>query len=785
MNLKSGPQALSTLPVKLAGIFAFITFFSLLSGMLVFNGLRDAMREEVQRNINTVGVLKTAEIQDWLDDRYADARTLTGNSFFSREAAAWLRTGRHNQQQRREIESRLRSFIEQHHFRSVLMFDQQGKVVIQAGLPIQDEPDMSAYARLAMSSWQTMLVDLHRHADAEFPVGLGIMSPLHEGDGYFGALYFAEDPARYLFPLIERWPVESKTAETQLIRAENGGALFLNHLRFRDAPPLTYRADGQVSLQAAIEAVRGKRGLLEHAHDYRDEPVLSYVSEIPGTPWLLIAKIDEDEAYSLIDRIRWIASGMALLIFGLGGAWFLQTWRRAQLAREAVLLEAQVRADKVQMENDQRFRAVFEHTALAMSRNSLQGGFLEVNDAWCALFGYAREEVYADNLNWKNITHPEDVQESINRVQAMLVDGRDRIALEKRYLRKDGKTIWGSLELSLVRDEAGKPQYFIVAVQDITERKLAEQQISFLAYHDKLTGLPNRALFFDRLSQALSQARRNSKHVALCYLDLDGFKPVNDEFGHDAGDAILKMVAQRLLACVRGVDTVARLGGDEFVVLLGGLDRPQEAENIATKVQQAFNQPMMLANGIERTIGISMGISVFPDDGGEIDRLLAAADLAMYQSKREGKSSYCFYSEIASTADAGEQWMVFDQTHMIGVAKVDEEHRNLVHLLNRLNLAFRRGEAHAVIEGMFDDLLTATVQHFRTEAALMEQYQYAASEAHLREHDNLVREALYLKDHLKEGGELLALQSVKDWLIGHIKHSDKLLGAYLNSRGVY
>lgn len=461
------------------------------------------------------------------------------------------------------------------------------------------------------------------------------------------------------------------------------------------------------------------------------------------------------------------AALLAVFVFLLVVAWQVQ-WRR--------------HIGLWQQEGERRFRTVFEHTAQAMARNAIDGEFLEVNDAWCAIFGYSCEEMQSRHLSWQQLTHPEDLDPESTPVKRLLAGEIEEFRVEKRYIRKDGRILWGVLQVTLVRDEQGRPQYFISAIQDITERKQAEQMVSYMAYHDRLTGLPNRALLFDRLSQAMSQARRDGNFVALMFVDLDGFKAVNDLHGHEAGDAVLKVAAQRFLACVRAVDTVARLGGDEFAVVLGSLEAPDQAGAVADKIVQAFVQGIQLPDGSEVQVGASVGISVYPEHGGAMDSLMTAADRAMYDCKRNGKSCYSYFHGAA--AESGLPWIRFDDSHLVGVHEIDEQHRNLVYLANRLHDAVKHGETLEAVKQMFDELLVATAHHFETESRYMERHHYPEKVEHEQEHARLVAEALHMKGQLSQGGEQLALQSIKDWLIGHISYSDKKLGTYLTHHEV-
>lgn len=193
--------------------------------------------------------------------------------------------------------------------------------------------------------------------------------------------------------------------------------------------------------------------------------------------------------------------------------------------------------------------------------------------------------------------------------------------------------------LAVVRDDNGKPQQYAAAVSDITARKLEEEKIVFQANYDQLTGLPNRTLFKDRLQRLVLEGRRAKTSVGMMFIDLDGFKAINDTHGHDAGDLLLKTTAERLLKCVREADTVARLGGDEFTVIMPLLDSLEGAAVVAQRILNSLTQPFDL-KGQEGRVSASIGISIFPAQAADAQQLLHNADVAMYHAKRQGKANF-------------------------------------------------------------------------------------------------------------------------------------------------
>lgn len=234
------------------------------------------------------------------------------------------------------------------------------------------------------------------------------------------------------------------------------------------------------------------------------------------------------------------------------------------------------------------------------------------------------------------------VDEGFSVIRTAIAEGRDGYTTLARPL-DDGTRQWIELFLAPVRGDSGNISHYVGVLNDVTARKEAEEQLAFLAHHDPLTGLPNRNFFNQRLREALDRTSRKSG-FALCFIDLDRFKLINDSLGHGAGDAVLIEVAHRLGAVCRTADTLARLAGDEFVILMEGVERGEEAAAIATRILAALERPL-LAQGREVDVGASLGLSLYPGDGGDIETLLRNADAAMYAAKAAGRNTFRFYDE--------------------------------------------------------------------------------------------------------------------------------------------
>nr|MBA2735869.1 EAL domain-containing protein [Pyrinomonadaceae bacterium] len=288
-------------------------------------------------------------------------------------------------------------------------------------------------------------------------------------------------------------------------------------------------------------------------------------------------------------------------------------------------------------ESEEHFRTAFDH-AVGMALVSPDNHWVEVNESLSSLVGYTQEEL--QSTSFRTIIHPEDLGFTLVKVQELLDGVIKSLQLENRYIHKQGHIIWVLSSASLVRTEDGKPRHMVFQVQNISDRKQAEDQIHYAAFHDALTGLPNRTLLSDRMSMAVERAKRASDYkFAALFIDLDRFKVVNDTMGHEMGDKLLVDLSNRLKECVRTVDTVARLGGDEFAVLLDGLSNQELAIEIAERIQESLSQPFDL-DGQEFFTSASIGIS-FSTIGYDCpEDILRDADTAMYRAKANGKARH-------------------------------------------------------------------------------------------------------------------------------------------------
>lgn len=296
------------------------------------------------------------------------------------------------------------------------------------------------------------------------------------------------------------------------------------------------------------------------------------------------------------------------------------------------------KAEQQILESGQRYQEVLSTTLDGFVLVDTNLRVVEVNDAYCRLSGYSRDELLSMKVSELDACMGE--QEIQQRMQHIVHQGP--VLFETEHKRKDG-SVW-PVEISTSYSSLHGGCVFSF-VRDISGRKEAENKIEFMAFHDVLTGLPNRQLLTDRLKQSVALSNRSEKLLAVCYLDIDGFKPVNDRFGHETGDQLLILLAERLSQDMRDGDTLARLGGDEFVVLLNGLDNVFQAEEIAQRLLSRISDPFEIAD-IRIFISSSLGLSIYPLDNADPDTLIRHADQAMYSAKNEGKNTYRLYDQV-------------------------------------------------------------------------------------------------------------------------------------------
>lgn len=381
-------------------------------------------------------------------------------------------------------------------------------------------------------------------------------------------------------------------------------------------------------------------------------------------PLLPLAGLDAGEHLAARDEISWhdalwdvITAGVGLYYWSLRRAYasmvagpvifedLIERQRLRELEAEAEISAVRQQAAADLEHSEKRFRLAFDHAPIGIALIGLDpddaGKILRSNSAFGALLGRACAELESSNI--LDFTVPDDRPAAQHRLARMIAGEVAVYADSRRFLHSNGHTVWTSMTSAVVGHDHGMPHYLVAQFEDITGRREAERLLTRQAMHDGLTGLPNRVLLMDRISQALARAHRRSTRLAVFFVDVDGFKTVNDTRGHAAGDLLLIEVGLRLSELGREGDTVARLAGDEFVVLCEDIPNRSAAEDMGRRLLAALERPYEIDRDVLRTTA-SIGIALSWRDENAAE-LLQNADIAMYRAKDAGRGRYSVYDK--------------------------------------------------------------------------------------------------------------------------------------------
>ncbi|MGW1591662.1 putative bifunctional diguanylate cyclase/phosphodiesterase [Streptomyces sp. NPDC002386] len=408
--------------------------------------------------------------------------------------------------------------------------------------------------------------------------------------------------------------------------------------------PVTSTSLTRAEFEQLLLPLAGRLRDLLHTRGFAAEEAKSIGSALVGAhctdPETLARTLDCVDAYLVLycgddspqDELRARSSRLQHAM----AAGYAQALRERTLAEQEAIAQAALRAQGVVAQalhaSEARFRAVFEGAAIGIGIADLDGNVLQVNKALLRMFGLPEAGLRGRRvLEW---THPEDAPQTWKLYEELVRGEREHYHVEKAFNRPDGTALWTNLTVSLLRDADGNPQYQLALMEDTTERRLLNLRLRYEATHDALTGLPNRTLFFERLEKALGAGE--GQRFGLCYLDLDGFKTINDSLGHAAGDRLLVEVADRLQSCATAPgEMVARLGGDEFVALTTGMDTEREVDELAERIMSALVTPVSI-DGRDLLVRGSLGIVEGPAGERTAAEVLRSADITMYRAKSAG-----------------------------------------------------------------------------------------------------------------------------------------------------
>jgi len=445
---------------------ALISLLMSVTGVVGYRYLSEEIRRETHRTLAVIAEQKRQQIENSLHETRIDAESyFSADSRFESLYATWLADGRGDGVRLERMREHLVEIARRRGWGGLAIVDAGLRPVLSIGGT--DIGPLHALAADILAHPRVELIDLHRDAAGE--VQYGVLAPIGEPGAARGVVYLTWKASAALYPLVESWPVPTHTAETYLVRRDPAGVRFLTPLRHAPEPALALTRPLDAPALPAARAVEGQLGILENGRDYRGVPVLAYAAAVGGTPWLMLAEIDEREAYAGIRTMAWataLAMGLGLVLVYSGG---YLLWRRDQERQELAALQAQRAAEA-------RFRVMFEQAPLGVVLlDSESGRITEANRRFAEIVGRPVAEL--TGLDPARITHPEDVEAGLSELDRLRRGASTGYRLSKRYLRPDGSTVWASLTCAPVRVYSEPAPRYLVIVEDISARKEMEERL--------------------------------------------------------------------------------------------------------------------------------------------------------------------------------------------------------------------------------------------------------------------------------------------------------------------
>jgi PAS domain S-box-containing protein len=436
-------------------------------GAFVYRSLADEIRRETHRTLTVIAEQKTQQLEDLLDEIRTDARV----NFSTRSPAAslfaqWLDGGRRNARWLTDMQTAAREGVRVKGWQGMVVLDLSGQPVFRHGTA-----DLAPHTALIAELLKRPRIELvGLHQTTQGPVQFGVLAPIGpDPKAPLGLAYLSWNAAETLYPLVSTWPVPTRTAETYLVQRDQAQVRFVTPLRHHPHTALNLTAPLDTPTLPAGRAAQGERGILSGGRDYRDVPVLAYASAVQGTPWLMLAEIDEREAYAGIRSMAWATAIVMSLGLLLAYSAVFHAWRRARQRQEVQTLQARQLAES-------RFRVIFEQAPLGVALVDSQTGFiLEANRRLCDIIGVPADALIGiDPLRY---THPDDQALSQQHIGALKAGGKASHTFTKRYVRPDGTVVWASVTGAPIQVEADDARRHLFIVEDISERKRHEREL--------------------------------------------------------------------------------------------------------------------------------------------------------------------------------------------------------------------------------------------------------------------------------------------------------------------
>ena len=462
-------------------VFAILAAGIISAGYLYYRNYAQRYRAEVERNLSSIAELKVGELTQWRKERMGDASILFRNVSFSTLTRRFLEKAE-DAETSRELQSWLANLQSAYQYESVFLVDAQGVIRLSApDVARMTIPHLAPDIAAARRSEQIAFLDLHRDKP-ESPIHLSIFVPIFdEGDGrakaegrrFLGVIVLRIDPAHYLYPLVNRWPTSSKTAETLLIRKDGNDALFLNELRFKKNTALNLRIPMEHTDTPAVQAALGRQGTME-GKDYRGMPVIAYTCAIPDSPWRLVARMDISEVYAPVKERLGMMIFLILILTAGAGAGIFAIWRQQNLR----FYRERYESAEALRESEEQLLLVLEGSQLGFWDWNIETNQVRRNARWAEMLGYTLEEIELTVKQWTDLQHPDDRAAAFQSIQDHL-DGRTPMhKIEYRMRAKNGEYRWILDQARVVtRNSQGRPLRMTGTHTDITERKRVEEAL--------------------------------------------------------------------------------------------------------------------------------------------------------------------------------------------------------------------------------------------------------------------------------------------------------------------
>ncbi|MDD5479121.1 sensor domain-containing diguanylate cyclase [Rhodoferax sp.] len=653
-----------------------VTAIVFLTGLLayglntIYNDRMARSKHQAERELMAIGHLQAEGVTSWREQRMADALALLDDTLLAQAASTWFKSA--TPAHALPVQQRLRILQERAKYVAVFLVDDQGQLRLNADGVITQRLPAPEQQALQSAFTQATAVAVEPRVDAMFAFPFfGVIAPLFDGAQATGAVWLVSDVRSTLYPMLDRWPTPSSTAESSIVARQGDALIYLSPLRQAANQNLNVRSLLTRTSDPAVQAVLGTRGIF-YAQDYRAQEVIALASAVPDSPWLVVSKIDVAEVMANTQQRELLALGLpvtlGLLLLGI----LLTLWQRKAWLRERAL-KADLQRNMRWLENAQKAASIgYFSQDVATQRfttfhmadaifNTTQPGLMSVTD-------------------WQALIHPDDRERTI-ALHTQAIKNRQPLRTQYRILHdpvhdhySDHSLRWVETWCEVELNKAsGHVTHLLGTVQDITERKQTEEELNRYRADleqkirlDPMTKIANRRALDEQLSAEWQRAMRQSSSLAFLMIDVDFFKLYNDHYGHTAGDECLIKVAQAIAASVnRTGELAARYGGEEFAVVLPDADLAR-AQDTAERICQAVRslnmahakstaativtvsigvvsvQPVFTPTS-PRTLDASSGDTTTSAMPTGVQRMVNQADEALYRAKQTGRNRAVAY----------------------------------------------------------------------------------------------------------------------------------------------